>query len=210
MNTFRHGSILMILLTVLISCSDDDSAITVPEIESNTITTVRITLVSTIETNLVDMGSTFIFEYKDLDGDGPIEPVISNVMGFNPNEPNNITLRPAIYEGSIALFDESSDELIDRTPRIASDPDNHQFFYSFTGDELPPIVTYDDMDTNGNPVGLRFILDNTVGGQKRYNFNISLLQNLDKNAEGVLNGDSTDAGGDVILDISMPGIGRNL
>lgn len=63
-------------------------------------------------------------------------------------------------------------------------------------------ITYLDLDENGNPLGLEFSLQ--TGAPSIGNFTITLRHDLDKFAEGVSEGNITNAGGDTDISVTFP------
>ncbi|MGB5238341.1 MAG: type 1 periplasmic binding fold superfamily protein [Flavobacteriaceae bacterium] len=134
---------LFFLLTAGIfafSCSDDDEG---PQIvnEEEVITTLTITLTPQ------GGGTSITLQSQDLDGDGPNAPVV-NVSG---NLGDFTT-----YEGSIELLNETENPAEDITEEVEEEAEEHQFFYTVTG-SIDNVI-YNDVDGNGNPVGLVFLL----------------------------------------------------
>lgn len=199
----KYAFLFLVAFITLTSCSDDDDSNNSENLE---LTKIRFTLVSQSDTNLINNGSAIIFEHTDVDGSGPMPGISNQISGLNSNEPENINFRPAIYQVDIELF--SGDENV--TNNFLSNSSNFQIFYRFSGAPDLPIITYNDLDENGNPIGLSFELDMTTGGQLRYDLDITILQNLNKNGVNVSDGNPENAEGDIVYEIVVPQIGRNL
>ncbi|RXG32562.1 type 1 periplasmic binding fold superfamily protein [Leeuwenhoekiella marinoflava] len=183
MKNLKILSLLFILTIAFSSCSNDDDSTPEPINEEEVITTVTVTL--TPET-----GATVILTSQDLDGDGPNAPII-DVEG---------ALQAGMsYSGSIVLENETETpaELINE--EIEEEADEHQFFYQIGGG-LDATVTYDDNEDdyldndNTNPVGLEFSL--VAGTASSGQFTVTLRHEPNKDAEGVSDGDITNAGGE--------------
>jgi len=131
-----------IFITILLaSCSsDDDSA--KPVNEEEIITTLTATLVPE------GMGTTVTLQIRDLDGDGPNAPVfdISGPMATG-----------VTYNGSIILLNETESPAENITTEVEEEAEEHQFFYTI-GDGLDATTEYDNFDSDGNPLGTKFIL----------------------------------------------------
>lgn len=174
MKNLKSISILTLLLISISSCNNDDVAI--PVNEEEVITTVRVTLVGG--------GSTIVLESKDLDGaDGPNDPVIS-ISG-------NI-VAGTTYTGKTTFLNELVNPAEDITTEVEEEGNDHQIFYQL-GSTLGT-VTYDDVDANGNPIGIDFTLvtGNASSGNE---LTVTLKHLPNKTASGVANGDITNAGG---------------
>ena len=121
-------------------------------------------------------GSAVVLSYRDLDGDGDGEPTITNG-----------TLSPATtYTESI-------------TEEIEEEDADHQFFFSTTVSDL--VVTYDDTDDDGNPVGLATSL--TTGAAGSGTLTVTLKHEPNKSASGVAGGDMANAGGETDISVSF-------
>ena len=173
---------LLILATITFgSCSNDDD--NTPEIinEEEVITTVTV--------NLVSGANTVTLTSRDLDGDGPDAPVISVSGSLQAN---------TTYTGSVTLQNETETpaELINE--EIEEEADEHQFFYQVSG--LNATVSYADTEDdyldndNANPVGLEFSL--VTGAASTGQFTVTLRHEPNKDAEGVSEGNLSNAGGE--------------
>jgi hypothetical protein len=98
----------------------------------------------------------------------PISIVASDPDGDGVNitvAPDTLVLEAGTtYDGAITLTDEINDE--DITAEVEEESDVHQFFYSAAGDAAGRItITYaaDDLDENGYPIGLAFVVSVTEG-----------------------------------------------
>ncbi len=157
---------------LIIACGNDDE---IPEIvnEEEVITTVNLTLTPQ------GGGTSIIVQSQDLDGDGPNPPVISvsgNLTSFTT------------YEGSILILNETENPAENITEEVEEEDEEHQFFYTSTG-SIENIV-YNDMDSDGNPVGLSFLL--TTGEPGSATLAVTLRHEPVKPNDGSL----TNAGGE--------------
>lgn len=129
-------------------------------------------------------------EFEDLDGDGGLEPTIS--YGFL--EANQT------YNGTINVLDESGEESENITAKIWDEAADHQFF--FQSDISGINIDYEDQDPDNNPVGISTKL--TTGDVDTGTLTITLLYKPIKDAEGVANGDITNAGGERSIEVIFP------
>ena len=182
MKNLKISSLLLLALITFSSCSDDEGT---PEIinEEEVITTVTVTLVP-------QTGSTVTLTSRDLDGDGPDAPV-RTVSG---------NLQAGMqYSGSIVLQNETVSPAEVINEEIEEEADEHQFFYQVTGG-LDATAVYADEEndylTNGstNPVGLSFTMQ--AGAASTGQFTVTLRHEPNKDAEGVSEGNLTNAGGE--------------
>ncbi|WP_442845399.1 type 1 periplasmic binding fold superfamily protein [Leeuwenhoekiella sp. H156] len=182
MKNLKISSLLLLALISFSSCSDDEGT---PEIinEEEVITTVTVTLVP-------QTGSTVTLTSRDLDGDGPDAPV-RTVSG---------NLQAGMqYSGSIVLQNETVSPAEVINEEIEEEADEHQFFYQVTGG-LDATAVYADEEndylTNGstNPVGLSFTMQ--AGAASTGQFTVTLRHEPNKDAEGVSEGNLTNAGGE--------------
>ena len=175
MKHLKKISIAIITLLFISSCSDDDTPIVV--VEEEVITTMTATLTP------VGGGTPVIMQTRDLDGDGPDAPVITNPVNLAAN---------TVYNGSIELLNELESPAEDITKEVEELDDEHQFF--FQASNSIATFAYTDMDGDGNPVGLSFTL--TTGDAGTGKVTVTLIHEPNKSASGVSDGDSTNAGGE--------------
>ena len=84
-------------------------------------------LITTIEiTTTAPDNSVTTFKYEDLDGDGGKSPVI-DVISLKPN---------VIYGIQIKILDKSKSPIIDLTPEILNEGEEHLVVYTFTPSTL--------------------------------------------------------------------------
>ena len=133
-------SALLASTLIFASCSDDDDT-PEPVNEEEVITTLTVTL---------DSGSdTVVMQYQDLDGDGPDAATVTVSGSLSAN---------TTYDGSIILLNETESPAENVTEEIEEDDLDHQFFYT-VGSGLDVAAEYGDADSEGNPLGLSFILN---------------------------------------------------
>ena len=127
---------------LIFSCSSDDDTTPEPVLEEEVITTMTITLQPS------DGGADVVLQTQDLDGDGPLEPVVTISGDLSEN---------TMYSGSIVLLNETEDPAENMTLEIEEESLEHQFFYTIENG-LDAITEYNDVDPNLNPIGLDFVL----------------------------------------------------
>lgn len=133
---------------------------------------------------------TVALKFLDLDGEGGTEPTITGG-----------TLKAnTIYTGTIEILNESESPAEDITKEILEEDEGHQFFFISTIDGLS--VTYTDQDGNGNPIGQTNSL--SAGAAGSGNLTVTLKHEPNKTAEGVSNGDITNAGGETDISVIFP------
>jgi hypothetical protein len=132
---------LLGLVLLMSACNNDDPQ---PVNEEEEITTLRITFTAAGE-------APISFNWRDLDGEGGTAPVI-----------DAITLNASkTYEASILVLNENEainleNESYNVTLEVSEEDDEHQFFYTKSAG-LNLTHSYDDLDANGNPVGINSI-----------------------------------------------------
>lgn len=138
MKFFKYA--LLASTLIFASCSDDDDT-PEPVNEEEVITTLTVTL---------DSGSdTVVMQYQDLDGDGPDAATVTVSGSLSAN---------TTYDGSIILLNETESPAENVTEEIEEEDLDHQFFYT-VGSGLDVAAEYGDADSQGNPLGLSFILN---------------------------------------------------
>ena len=151
MKFFKYA--LLASTLIFASCSDDDDA-PEPVNEEEVITTLTVTL---------DSGSdTVVMQYQDLDGDGPDAATVTVSGSLSAN---------TTYDGSIILLNETESPAENVTEEIEEDDLDHQFFYT-VGSGLDVAAEYGDADSQGNPLGLSFILNTGVASSGELTFTL--------------------------------------
>ena len=167
----------IVMILFMSSCDTDDP---VPANEEELITTVRLTFQKMASGQ--PSGGPQVFTWKDDDGSGPTEPVITP-----------ITLDAhSTYNLSVTLLNESTTPVTDVTDEVENESDAHQFFVLSGGVEIT--AEYNDVDTNGKPLGISHTITTDHFGTGT--FTVILIHEPDKSAAGVANGDPTNAGGE--------------
>jgi hypothetical protein len=162
------------------SCKKDDPII---ENEEELITTLIYTL--TPEAG----GAPVVLSFQDLDGDGAITPIITGgTLAANTS-----------YNGSLQLLNESVNPAEDITVEVQEEAEEHQFFFEITISGLS--ITYDDLDDNGNPIGLLSKITTTGSGSGT--IKVTLRHEPNKTAAGVSTGDITSAGGETDIEVTF-------
>ena len=181
MNTLKIAYLSLLILFGTLSftsCGNDDD-IVIPE-EPEVITSLTYTLTST-------SGNTAVLSFQDLDGDGGNAPILT-AQDLSAN---------TTYTAALTLSNESTTPTEDITTEIEEEKEEHQFFIS---SDVPGLsVTYNDTDANGQPVGLSTTL--TTGDAGTGTLRIILRHEPNKSAEGVANGDVSNAGGETDIEV---------
>ena len=152
--------------------------------EEELITTFIYTLISHDHTDTVEM------RFQDLDGEGGIAPII--IGG---------TLKAGtMYNCDIELLNEQANPAKDITKEVQAEAEEHQFFFA-VANGLDAAVSYDDADQDSNPIGLKSVLNtNAISSGE---LTITLRHEPDKFAQGVANGDITNAGGETDIEVTF-------
>jgi len=104
------------------------------------------------------------------------------------------------YTGAMELLNESESPVESITDEIREEDDEHQFFFQSTVDGLS--VAYNDMDDDGNPLGLATTL--TTGAAGSGSLTVILRHEPVKSADGVAEGDITNADGETDIEVVFP------
>ncbi len=171
---------LFLLPLIWTSCKKDDPVIVEEE-----------ELITTLVYSLTPDGGgeTTTFRFQDLDGEGVGLPVVT-VGDLKAN---------TTYEGSISLSNELESPAEDITPEVQEESLDHQFFFTSSVPGLS--ISYNDKDTNDNPLGLKTLLSTGDAGQGTISI---ILKHLPKKtAAGVADGDITNAGGESDIEVSF-------
>ena len=175
------------VLLVLTGCKDDETP--EPENPEEVITTLIATFTP------ASGGSPVEMKWKDLDGDGPDAPVITN---------GNLA-EGTVYNLTISCLNETEPVDITNpeyniTLEIAEEAEEHQFFFQ-SENGLDLTVAYGDADMDGNPIGLANTA--TAGAKSTGNLTITLRHEPEKTAAGVKDGDITNAGGETDIEVTF-------
>jgi len=139
MKNLKFLTAALFVSSLFIGCSKDDAP--EPVNEEEVITTLTVKLVPN------DGGTEIILQTRDLDGDGPNEPVITT-----GDLATGVT-----YSGSIVLLNETVDPAEDITEEVEEESVEHQFFYTATGG-LDVTTNGENLDSEGNKLGTEFTL----------------------------------------------------
>ncbi|WP_324067952.1 MAG: type 1 periplasmic binding fold superfamily protein [Flavobacterium sp.] len=182
MKNLKLIALLVILTLFSTSCSNDDSAVNEEEV------------ITTVTTTLTGGGQVITLTSRDLDGDGPNVPVVTASGNL---------VAGTTYVGSTTFSNELVDPAEDITIEVQEEGVDHQVFY-FLGSSIGTI-TYDaeDIDSNGNPIGLNFTLvagtSGTIG-----TLTVTLRHLPNKTAPGVSEGSITNADGNTDAEVYFP------
>lgn len=182
----KNFSILALALTTIATftaCSNDDGTTVVNEEE--VITTVTATFTP------VAGGSAITLTSRDLDGDGPVAPVVTVSGAFSTG---------AAYTGTVTFLNEIVSPVVNTTLEIQEEAIDHQIFFQQTG---LGTFTYADTDANGHPIGLTFAY--TAAATPANSLLTITLRHLpNKSGVNVPTGDITNAGGGTDAEVSFP------
>lgn len=169
-------------LLLFAACENDDPPGGDPE---ELITTLQIILTPPNGNNPITLS------FKDDDGDGGNAPVITTD-----------TLAPnATYAGVITLLNESVAPAENITEEISDEAEAYQFFFD-TSDGLNMILSYEDEDANGYPIGLATTV--TTGDASMGTLTIVLRHEPSKDSANVSDGDIINAGGETDIEVAIP------
>ena len=139
MKIFKYA--LLAIPFLYFSCNDDDDT-PEPVNEEEVITTMNVYVDGALA-----MSST------DSDGDGPLEPVVTDgALAANTT-----------YSVRLEFLNELEDPAEDITEEVEEEDLEHQVFYSAGGD-LNVGVEYANFDSDGNPLGTLFTLTTNEAG----------------------------------------------
>jgi hypothetical protein len=171
---------LSVVIFSIASCDDDDPIIENPE-----------EIITTLNYTLTPMsGDPVTLSFQDLDGDGPNAPVVT-VEALAAN---------TTYTGSVELLNESESPAEDIGAEVKEEDLDHQLFFEAAGG-LNATITYDDQDSEGNPLGIVTTL--TTGDASTGTLTITLRHEPDKGAAGVADGQITNAGGETDIEVTF-------
>lgn len=105
-------------------------------------------LITTLIINLKDSSSgvqsSFVFD--DPDGEGGNPPTRFDTIIINTNK---------TYFAELLLLNKSANPVDTISKEVLEEGVDHQFFYTTT--DVSTVITYNDADANGNPIGLKSI-----------------------------------------------------
>ena len=178
MKTMKKCSMYALLAIAMIGCSDDDAA-PLPINEEEVITTVILTLTP-------ESGDQVVLTTIDLDGDGPDEPETTVSGSFSENTE---------YQGAVRFLNETETPAEEITDEVLEEADEHQVFYTTT-EGLNIQTTYEDQDSQGNPLGLQITL--TTGAASEGSLTVTLRHEPVKPNDGL-----DSAGGETDISTSF-------
>ena len=97
------------------------------------------------------------------------------------------------YQGAVQFLNETEDPAEDITEEVEEEADEHQVFYTVS-EGLNITTTYLDFDDNDNPLGVNITLE--TGEASSGSLTVTLRHEPNKLADGVSNGDISNAGGE--------------
>ena len=176
----------LIVSTMVVGCKKDDDKKETPVVpnEEEVITTLRYTLTP------VTGGDVATLLFQDLDGDGGNDPVFT-VEDLIANME---------YIGELELLNESESPAEDITEEVKEEAAEHQFFYEAEA-ATNVNITYNDNDSDGNPIGLstKFVTSDPGTGKLK----ITLRHEPNKSADGVKEGAIANAGGETDIEVTF-------
>ena len=183
MKNFRLSALAAIAVLGMASCSKDDEA---PVNEEEVITTVITTLTNTTSTS-----GNVVLTSKDLDGDGPNAPVVSQTGTIRTNH---------AYTGAVKFLNEQKTPAEDITPEVVAEGKDHQVF--FQAGTAVGTFSYADTDVDGRPIGVKFNFNSGATNGMQQDFKVTLRHLPVKTATGVLAGNIAQAGGSTDAEVT--------
>ncbi len=181
--TFKNILAGLLGLAVLATgCKKEEDPV-IPN-EEELITTLTYTLISN------NNADTVVLRFQDLDGEGGNAPIIVG----------GTLMANTMYHGSIELLNEQENPAEDITEEVEAEAEEHQFFFQ-VANGLDATVDYDDMDADGNPIGLATVFNSNMVSSGQ--LTVILRHEPDKNAAGVSDGDITNAGGETDIEVTF-------
>lgn len=174
-------STLFLAITCFTSCSNDDDVI-VPE-EEEFINQAIYTL-----TSQDDPTDVVVFTFLDADGEGGNDGIATTLGDLKAG---------TTYNGDITFANTIEGE--DITEEIDEEDEEHQIFFQTTVSDLT--FAYTDQDADGNPIGLETTA--TTGAAGTGTITITLRHEPSKGADGVSEGDITNAGGETDIEVTF-------
>ena len=140
MNNLLKLSLLLTLSIFVFSCSNNDDTPPPPVNEEEIITTLVVTL------QPVGGGTNITLTSRDLDGDGPNDPVITISDNLDADTD---------YNGAVAFLNETESPAEDITEEVNEESEEHQVFFITSG-SLDAEFTYlnFDMLVRNWPIGI--------------------------------------------------------
>ena len=183
-NSLIWLSLGLSMTLAITSCKKDEIPDPVIPNEQEIITTLNYTLIP------IGGGTEILMSLVDMDGDGPQAPVISVSDSLAAN---------AQYSAELLLLNETETPSDTINVEIIAEADEHQFFFVTEGLDLT--VAYSDSDGDGNPIGLSTVIDTATPSEGT--LKIILRHEPDKSANGVAQGDISNAGGETDIEATF-------
>lgn len=180
--------VAIILIVINTACHKEPIA---PINEQELITTLILTLTDTAAPH-----AAYTIMFQDLDGEGGADGIYT---------PDSLIL-PAgkVFNANLLLLDERDELAIDTTNNeIEEESAVHQFFYESIPTDILKNFTYLSFDVNGKPLGTSFSMKANETTSKG-TFKITLRHEPNKDADGVANGDITNADGETDIEVNFP------
>jgi hypothetical protein len=135
----KQSFLILLLATSIFSCEKDDNKVDNPpnQNEQEVITSVIIMIED-------ENGAQMQFAYSDPDGDGGNPFLRFDTVRLAEN---------TAYSAKVLFLDESKNPTVDLTDEIQTEASDHQVFYNLSSG-LNLNVTYNDVDTEGRPLGI--------------------------------------------------------
>jgi hypothetical protein len=182
---------LLLAVVILVSCKKDkpDPPISTPPPvnEEEVITSAVLTFTNQVTQEVV------VWSVSDPDGDGGNAPIFS----VSPLAANSV------YNLEIEFFNETENPIENLTDEILEEGVEHQIFYQVE-QSFNVTFFYDDVDNNGQPIGLKCIV--TTGDAGVGALTVTLIHEPEKDADGVSGGYITNAGGETDFEVTFSGI----
>lgn len=182
---------LLLAVVIFVGCKKDepDPPITTPPPvnEEEVITSAVLTFTNQANSEVV------VWSVSDPDGDGGNAPTFS----ISPLDAN------AVYNMDIEFFNETVSPVENITEEVEEEGNEHQIFYQVSSSFNITLV-YDDVDINGQPVGLKCVV--TTGDAGNGDLTVTLIHEPEKDAAGVSAGDISNAGGETDFEITFNGV----
>lgn len=172
--------VLLLLASVFIGCEKDMEPVEQIDNTLQQVTTWRMLMFS-------DAIQPTQLSYRDLDADGPDDPITISGGTAAAN---------SVFRTQLELFDETMFPQLDVNAFIKNNSATYQVFY--VGNGIDITVVADDEDVNGNPMGL--LTDVTTGDPGVGSVTIILRSNPSKNSSN----NPVSAGGQTIGEVTIP------
>ena len=105
-----------------------------------------------------------------------------------------------MYTTTLILLNETVSPVDTISNEVLAEGEDHQFFFAPAGVNIT--VAYNDVDGNGNPIGLLTTI--TTSAPSTGTLVVTLRHQPDKTAAGVSGGDITNAGGETDIEVTFP------